>query len=231
MAARHAVYFAPAPDTRLWAFGSRVLGYDAFTGKQVPPLIPEGFSEADWTRITAAPRRYGFHATLKAPFALAEGRTEADLREAARVFAAAHRPFALPELVVRCIGGFVALAPAGPSALDALAGACVEAFEPFRAPLTPEVRANRLAASLSVRERAHLDRWGYPYVFEDFRFHMTLTGSLPEAEAERACAGLARLYAAEAGDEPVRVEAVTLFADPGEGGPFRIVGRFGFGPE
>ena len=28
----------------------------------------------------------------------------------------------------------------------------------------------------------HLDRWGYPYVFEDFRFHMTLTGSLPSEQ-------------------------------------------------
>ncbi|HEY0291217.1 MAG TPA: DUF1045 domain-containing protein, partial [Hansschlegelia sp.] len=86
--ARYAIYYAPAPGTPLWSFGSSVLGYDAATGAAKPPLAPPGVGPEDWARITAQPRRYGFHATLKAPFHLTAGRTEAELLAMAANFAA-----------------------------------------------------------------------------------------------------------------------------------------------
>src|SRR5262249_2220033 len=50
-------------------------------------------------------------------------------------------------------------------------------------PLTDADRARRNPARLTPRQRDYLERWGYPYVMEEFRFHMTLTGRL---EANRA---------------------------------------------
>jgi 2'-5' RNA ligase len=56
----------------------------------------------------------------------------------------------------------------------------VTGFDSFRAPLTGQDRARRNPDKLAPRQRDYLDRWGYPYVMDEFRFHMTLTGRLNE---------------------------------------------------
>ncbi len=152
---------------------------------------------ADWHDLTRAPRPYGFHATLKAPFALADPRGEAELRAACADFAARPRAVPVIEPVVSLVGGFVALVPADvPEALTRLAAECVETFDAFRAPLTASDRARRNPAALSARQVAHLDRWGYPYVFDEFRFHMTLTGRLPPDRQAPVLAMLRARFAA-----------------------------------
>lgn len=230
MSARYAIYFAPAPESPLWEFGSAVLGYDAATGEPRPPLAPEGVEPDAWTSITAQPRRYGFHATLKAPFGLAEGAREDDLIEAGHAFARKRRAFELPRLEVGAVATFAALiAVDRPEALDALAAACVEAFEPFRAAPSAEERARRLEEPLTPRQRDHLERWGYPYVFEDFHFHMTLTGSLPPVAVQLVVDGLAALYADHVGAARTRVDAATLYVEEDPARGFRIVDRFVFG--
>ena len=229
-AARYAIYYAPPPESPLWRFGSDVLGYDAATGATRPPLAPEGFSAEEWLRLTAQPRRYGFHATLKAPFRLAEGATEDDLVAAGRSFARKRRAFDLPDLAVAALETFAALTTREPSEpLSALSAACVEAFEPFRAPHSPEELARRRSAALTEAQQANLERWGYPYVFDEFRFHMTLTGSLPEPLVPRAVEGLARLYAEHVGAAASTVNAVTLYVEESPEEGFRIVDRFVFG--
>lgn len=227
MTARYALYAAPAPDSPLWRFGSSVMGYDAARAETVP--FPEGapFDDAAWPALTEEPRRYGFHGTLKAPFALAEGRTEADLLEAAMLFAERRRAFVVPDLRVSLIKAFVALVPPMSSPpLDALAGDCVRDFDAFRAPLSEADRARRLKAPLDRRQIGHLDAWGYPYVFEDFRYHMTLTGPLPEDRREPVRAELARRHAPHAA--PFAVDALCLFRQDERAGRFRILARFPF---
>ena len=111
--------------------------------------------------------------------ALAPGRREDELAAACAAFA--ERPCNVPVIkpIVDVIEGFIALVPAVPSVeLEALAAACVREFDAFRAPLSEEDRVRRNPAKLTPRQREYLDRWGYPYVFEKFRFHMTLTGRL-----------------------------------------------------
>lgn len=222
MTARYAIFYAPAADTPLWRFGSGVIGYDAATGAD-PGARP--LPIANWHALTEEPRRYGFHATLKAPFSLREGGGEDDLLAHAAAFARSRAAFPMPRLHVAQLGSFIALVPVQPATeLDALAGACVRAFEPLRAPLSEADLARRLKSPLSERQSDHLHAWGYPHVFEDFRFHMTLSGPLPAALHAPARAALAELY----GDivPPPAVDAVCVFKQADRAGRFRILARF-----
>lgn len=227
MTARYAIYAAPAPETPLWRFGSSVIGYDAAAASEVGFPASAPCDAPDWRHLTEDPRRYGFHGTLKAPFALAAGTGEADLLEAAMLFAERRQAFTLPALKVSLIGAFVALVPDGPSPdLDVLAADCVCDFDAFRAPLTAADRERRLQSQLSERQIARLDDWGYPHVFEDFRFHMTLTGRLDEARREPVRAALAERYRAVAA--PMPVDALCVFRQPDRAGRFSILARFPF---
>jgi len=165
---RYAIYYVPAPSSDLDRFGAQLLGYDAFSGEDLP--FPDGIAQfaPDWRELTRDPRKYGFHATLKAPLSLAPGRTEADLVAACEAFAGTPRPIPAIEPVVGSISGFIAVVPAQPSAgLEQLAADCTREFDCFRAPLTPEDRERRNPSALTARQRDYLDRWGYPYVMED----------------------------------------------------------------
>ena len=222
--ARYAIYAAPERDTRLWHFGCRVLGRDAETGETIEQIVPKGFTPEEWSDITASPRRYGFHATLKAPFVLAEGRSEGELFDAVRTFARRHEPVENVPLVPDLSGGFVLLTPERPDErLNIFAEACVQYFEPFRAPLTDEDRARR--KNLTERQAGYLERFGYPYVFEDFQFHLTLAGPLPEGRTAEVHAALAEAAAQALKGETLSVRSVCLFFEPGHGELARLVLR------
>lgn len=176
---RYAIYFVPPACSDLYRFGARFLGYDCYGGNDLghPPDI--GLAATTWEELTREPRRYGFHATLKAPFRLLPPFTEADLVAEFDRFSALPRESASIEPVIRAIERFIAIVPHGASAaVDQLAADCVKAFDQFRGPPTPQERDGRVAAGASARQIENLDRWGYPFVFEDFRFHMTLTGAI-----------------------------------------------------
>jgi putative phosphonate metabolism protein len=226
MTPRYAIYAAPASDSPLWSFGSRLIGYDAATGEDLP-FPPNLKLPPDWPALTEDPRRYGFHATLKAPFHLADGRSEAELIEAAAVFATQRIVFEVPRLALNLIDGFVALVPAEPAPLlQILAADCVRAFDPYRAPMSEADRARRLGANLSERHIAQMDRWGYPYIFDDFRFHMTLTGRLPEERREPIRAMLDEAYTRLPPGFPT--DAIAVFRQDSRESRFRMIARLPF---
>jgi putative phosphonate metabolism protein len=223
---RYAIYYVSAPGSDLDRFGGRSLGYDAFSGEQLPfpddilRMVPE------WCELTQDPRKYGFHATLKAPLSLAAGRTEHELFAACESFAARPRPIPLINPVVSSISGFVAVVPAHPSPeLERLAADCVREFDGFRAPLTPEDRARRNPSALTQRQREYLDRWGYPYVMEDFRFHMTLTGRLGAEQRESVLAMLQNRFSA-LGLTTLAIDRIALFRQDDASLRFRIVSHW-----
>jgi putative phosphonate metabolism protein len=182
---RYAIFFVPRPSSRLKHFADAWIGRNPDRDERVPQPVVEGITPERLHEITAFPRHYGFHATLKAPFLLKAGATEADLIESFDRFVATPRTIPAIAPVVRAIGSFIAVVPDTPvAALTQLADDCVTEFERFRAPLSDHDRQRRLKSPLTPRQIEHLDRWGYPYVFEEFRFHMTLTGSLPAAQRE-----------------------------------------------
>ncbi|MCB2055795.1 MAG: DUF1045 domain-containing protein [Geminicoccaceae bacterium] len=227
MTARHAIYLPPPAASPLEAFACAWLGRDHVSGAEVPLRPIEGVTPERHEALTAAPRNYGFHATLKAPFALAPDVTVADLQEAARAFAAARTPFAV-KLSVRLLGAFVACVPTEPSPnLDRLAAECVRAFEPLRRPLDEADIARRRQSTLTERQDVHLLRWGYPYVFEDFRFHMSLTGRLSPAERPHL---LTRLQEATADllARPMPVGEIAIYTQPDRTTPFVLTHRYTF---
>ncbi|OYX87563.1 MAG: hypothetical protein B7X99_03125 [Rhizobiales bacterium 17-65-6] len=223
---RYAIYLAPPADSALWAFGSAIIGYDAGTGADLDPPDLCGFDAATWHDLTAEPRRYGFHGTLKAPFRLAEGVTEDDLFSAAAKLAQGHHAFELSSLDVQGLGSFIAIVPGRPvPALMDLAADAVVHLDHLRAPLSPEEVARRRPDSLSHRQRELLGLYGYPYVLDEFRFHMTLTGPLPPDVQPHALNALCDAYAASAAPLPVEVADIAVYRQDASGGRFRILHR------
>jgi putative phosphonate metabolism protein len=222
---RFAFYFTPIPQSRLARFGAAMLGYDCDTGADVSRARLDGVDAAAAAHAAAEPARYGFHGTLMAPFELPSERNTDDLTAMLEGFAACRAPVSLGRLKVAPIGAFTALVPAGAQdAVGALAAECLSAFDGFRAPLDERDRARRLAAGLSPRQVELLDRWGYPYVCEEFRFHMTLTGRLPADERTRFIEALAGAFAPLA-HEPVEIDAVSLLRQDDRAARFRVVAR------
>jgi putative phosphonate metabolism protein len=208
-APRFAIYFVPAADTELYRFGAAVLGYDCYTGQDLahPPGI--GFSPSEWSALTAEPRTYGFHATLKAPFRLRPQLHFLDLREQVHSLAAELEPLVI-DPVVGLVAGFVAIVERSPSrALSDLAARCVMTLDCFRDALTLEERNKRIASGLDAPQIANLDRYGYPYVLDQFRFHLTLTGALAPEQRERVHGALADAFTRlPAG--PIRIDRIAL---------------------
>ena len=172
---RYAIYYLP-DDEALARFGAAWLGWDVERG--VPAPHPEG---ADLDAATATPRKYGFHATLKPPFRLADGMREEALHDAVAALAADQPPVRLDGLDLATLGHFLALVPRGDTGpLGRLAFRCVKDLDRFRAPPSAAELDQRRAKGLTPRQDAMLLRWGYPYVGEEFQFHMTLSGGLPD---------------------------------------------------
>lgn len=175
--ARFAIYYVP-PEGPLADFGAKWLGWDVVTGREVP-----GFDVPGLHDITMTPRKYGFHGTLKPPFRVKEGQTFEALEAAASDLAGALSPAVCDGLKLTPLGRFLALTPFGTlDGLQRIAETCVRDLDGFRAPASEAELARRRKAGLRPRQETLLTQWGYPYVFEEFRFHLTLSGRLPENE-------------------------------------------------
>lgn len=213
---RYAIYLAPAEPFR--TFGAQWLGAAA-----LPAPADDDARRPAWVE---APAHYGLHATLKPPFRLAEGTDAGLLDRTARVFARGRMAFNVP-LELRALRGFIAWClgehPEGVRQMHALADDAVRAFEPFRAPATPAELARRNPDRLSDAQRAMLTQWGYPYLFETFAFHITLSGMLAEPDLHDAMALLERL-SAPLRDVPLHVDGISIFVQPAAGDDF-IIGR------
>lgn len=219
---RAALYYAPPAGHPLSRRAAMWLGRDAWSGESLPRGPIDGFAPEILDELTAAPRRYGFHATLKPPFRIAEGRNLDGLRLHLGAFARERQPVLIPALQLERIGSFFAMTPAIDTAeLQALAADVVRGFDAFRAPPTPEEVARRRPERLTPRQRDHLAVWGYPYVFDEFRFHMTLTGPVPEEHREPVETVLRARFADLIG-QPLVVDALCLFVEPDPPGDFVV---------
>ena len=228
---RYALYFAPAAGSAWWRAGCNWLGRDAETGRTTtaPPIA--GVTEQVQRHITQNARHYGFHATLKAPFQLAEGFDEDHLLTMAAAFVQHQSILPLDDTTLRPLGDFLALQPIQTTPdIRALAMRCVRYFDLLRAAPTAAELARRRAAGLSVRQNDLLQRWGYPFTEEEFRLHMTLTDRLDGVdgevvlalrEAAAACFSIAM-------KTRLKLDALAVFRQIGAGASFDLIARFGF---
>jgi putative phosphonate metabolism protein len=219
---RYAVYFAP----RQGAFADRAaawLGRDAVTGRALEQPVLPGVPSPE--SITVDPRRYGFHGTIRAPFRLADGLDGKRVEAGVAALAARLAPVQCDGLRLENLHGFLALTPDGcEAALLEFAAAVVEGTDVFRAPLTVAEVARRRPESLSPRQRALLDRWGYPYVMEEFRFHLTLTDRLADPQADAVAQAL-RDHFAPVLPKPFVIEDLCLFGED-DAGLFHLLHRY-----
>lgn len=219
---RFAIYYTAPSGSALAKFGAAWLGWDVETGQ--PVSHPEGV-DFDIAKATGTPRKYGFHGTMKPPFRLSAGSDAVALAAAVEAVAASAAPFDAPALALRRLGSFIALVPSAPCPeLAALAGRCIMELDRFRAPPTDAELTKRRAGGLTPQQDALLVQWGYPYVLDEFRFHLTLTGRLDEAEATRAMDVLGPLTKPLCTD-PMPVREICLCAEASDG-RFHLLHRY-----
>lgn len=213
---RYAIYWIPPSSSPLEEFARRWFG-----GSDSFGLDPAFAAEAVRT-----PRRYGFHATIKAPFRLIPGVLQEEMRAELERFCARRRRIITGPLALERFPHYLALCPsAGRRAeLEWLVNDCITHFDRFRAPLNDEDRERRRGA-LSPREAAHFEQFGYPYIFDLFHFHISLAGPLESRELDNVSAALRPRLAAIAAEDFVFSE-ICLCGDPGDGREFEVIGRY-----
>jgi len=227
---RYALYYAPRAEEGLAVAASRWLGRNAETG-EARDLVPvPGLSHERLSAIVADPRLYGFHGTLKPPIVLAEGATERDFVDAVGSFAATQRQIDVTSMRLAEVQDFLALVPAERCApLQEFSDRCVVEFDEFRRPADEAELARRRAAGLTQRQEDLLLRWGYPYVLEQGRFHLTLTGRVKEPRERAVILDELRRRFMGFIERPLAVRDLCVFRQPSPGRPFTVLARFRLG--
>ncbi len=215
---RYAVYYLP-DEPELSAFGASWLGWDVETGNPVDHLPIPGIEA-----FTDTPRKYGFHGTLKPPFRLAEGCSFEELFSAVQGLAASRPSVSVDAMQIASLGKFLAIIPKGEQAsLAELAFSCVRELDMFRAPPSPSELERRRAKGLTKAQDALLMQWGYPYVDTEFRFHLTLSGSLSPEDLDRAHAAASRQLPDLS--KPFDFKSISLVGELPDG-RFELIRRF-----
>jgi hypothetical protein len=107
--------------------------------------------------------------------------------------------------------------------IDALAASCTTIFDAFRAPVSPQERARRIALKLNDEQIRNLDRWGYPYVLSQYQFHMTLTGKIPARRRKAVLAVLLKVFRESAIEPSIAIDRIALVKQDMPDSRFRVV--------
>jgi len=224
MSSRYAIYFAPAKATPWWTLGAHWLGRDEFTDAVLPAPEFLNISPTERLTMTAEPRRYGFHATLKAPFRLGEHLSLSELLERSQALASQLKAVPLGPMQAQSLGKFVALVPTQTNPdLQALATQCVVALDDLRAPMSDQDLARRRVAQLDARELELLNLYGYPYVLERFQFHFSLTGPVDFQSQQLVLQAVAAQVDHLNATAPLLLDHLCVFQEAAPGMPFQRV--------
>ena len=222
---RYAIYYAPPKIDPLADFTASWLGWDANLGEYVSFPKIQSFRH-DISSITNKPRKYGFHGTLKPPFSLKMGMTQEELFVAVGDLAQSIQEFEIERIQLKVINGFIALIPERHSScLHDMARKCVTELDCFRAEESHEKLEKRRLLGLSKKQEANLTKWGYPFVLDEFRFHLTLSGPLKSHVAKNVMSFLA-IELEDIISLPLQVKELCVFGENHETGNFQIVHRF-----
>jgi hypothetical protein len=216
---RVALYYAPPASSAWWREGCEWLGRDAESGRTF---------DTSAHAVTHSPRRYGWHATLVAPFHCAPGVTLDDVLATARAWAGSVARFDMPVRAAE-LGRFVALRPAGDAddaRLRSIAASALHALAALRETPTRASIERRITDGMSERQIALLREWGYPYVLDEYRFHMTLSDSLDHADARESIVADWTQRIDTLG--PMPMHGAAIFIEPEAGAPFTLRQRLSF---
>lgn len=219
---RYAIYFTPSIYDPLSIAAASWLGRNVYSGEAPEAPSIAGFSRQELAFHTAVPRRYGFHGTIKAPFRLNDETSEPALLKALMHFASTMSPFKIPKMEIARLGEFFGLAPSTPcEQMNHLAASVVQSFDAFRAPLSDIEIERRDPDRLTAPQFSNLHRWGYPYVMDEFRFHMMLTGPVNTNLNARFETALREFFEPVIA-EPLKISSLALFIEQEPGAPLRV---------
>lgn len=219
---RYAIFFTPPASDPLAQVAASWLGRSAYSGQEVEHPAVRGLSLHEVAFYTALPRRFGFHACVKAPFHLSPGSTESALLRDMMRFAGSLEPFKLPPLEICRLGDLYGLAPVTLcQQVEYLASAVVRQFDAYRAPLTEDEIERRNPDGLSAAQFTNLHRWGHPYVMDEYRFNMSLTGPVATQHMPRVEKALHDIFDPLL-EEPVSFSNLALFIEREPGAPFQV---------
>ncbi|MEX3314619.1 DUF1045 domain-containing protein [Sulfitobacter sp. PS-8MA] len=209
---RYAIYHIP--EGAFGRAGAAWLGWDLVKGRFRPQPTVEGL---DMAALTETPRKYGFHATIKPPFALADAHTPQGLIAAFEALCETLPSVQLAALEPVWLGRFFALTPEGDTtALNSCAAQVVRRLDRFRAPLSRAEHARRAKPHLTPAQIRNLQDWGYPHVMDCFRFHITLSGRMPQ-EKRRVIEAAAEENLLPTMPKPYAVDSLTLVGQAADG--------------
>lgn len=231
MPERYAIYYAPEAGSDLEDFGTDWLGRRADSHLHGPAPELGSLPESLWRELTETARHYAFHATLKPPFALGSGVSATEVLDKAESFAASCEPIELGELELRKVGSFLALTASREDEVRGLAASCLREFEPFRTDESEEEIAKRRAKGLTPRQDKLLSAWGYPYVLDEFRFHLTLTDPIRDPEIRHKFMTLLMKLSAEIRPVKRKITEICVFHQTERQSPFVLMERFPFGKQ
>ena len=221
MSARYAIYFTPAHGSPWWNFGAHWLGRDERNNQALVQPALADLPAQQLLQLTAYPRRYGFHATLKAPFTLRDGVSESELLARMRALTLQLKPLALGPMLATRLDDFTAVIPhTAPAALASFAASCVTSLDDLRAPLSQQDLARRLAQTLDARQQELLMQYGYPHVLERYQLHFTLTGPITEPLAQRVLRAVEDSIAHLNQEQPLVLDRLCLFVESEPGANF-----------
>ncbi len=176
---RYAIYYAPIENPELDLFGKCWLGWDPYKGEETTKSdLSKLPSFKKFSGLVLTPKQYGFHGTIKAPFRLKNKYTYSDLENKVREISKQIQSFHLDKLVIKKLGNFIALTPSKNLKVNDVSNKFVEGLDFLRDDLSEDEIKKRHPHKLSFNQKKMLFKWGYPYVFNEFKFHLTLTGKL-----------------------------------------------------
>ncbi|MCX4813417.1 DUF1045 domain-containing protein [Streptomyces sp. NBC_01239] len=213
-----AVYIIPSPNSSFYKFGSSTIGYDVIREESIPPSV----STAGLRQYVGESAAYGFHATLAEALYFTTQNSIERVRSEVKFLSRQFKPFRLNNLRVE-------VSPHDDTALVVRADDESGTVECLHHELVSRiyglgVSSTYLAGSTvkalpreSPRAQLMLDRYGSPFIFQDYMLHFTLCGACPPEGGQEEALSVLRQELSNIGETEVMVDRIVLLTKkPGE---------------
>lgn len=225
---RYIISFAPKSTSMFWKLGALWFGYDAsrnaYTKNTLVPGMPKEHHDA---AVTTA-RRSGFNIILTGPFQLTAGMPEELLKTTISLYCQSLStlqtgPLSIIETAHKLSISAQEISPQ----VQKLADDIVLEFNAFRLPANPLPEDSPIRAALTPGQLKNLIEWGQPYIFEELKFQIPLTGRLPEKMSGPLKSFLEGRFI-ECLKTGFEIDNLSLFRLSGTKDPAELVDQFNF---